>query len=72
MTFMKMSKNHKSWQNVEIWYCKEMVVTFLFVKIQKYSLHLWIQYRSGFENHILERLWHYWLLSCRALKEVTF
>ena len=32
---MKMSKNHKSWQNVEILYRKEMVVTFLFVEIQK-------------------------------------
>jgi hypothetical protein len=34
---MKMSKNHKSWQNVEILYRKEMVVTFLFVEIQKKS-----------------------------------
>ena len=55
---MKMSKNHKSWQNGEILYCKEMVVTFLFLKIQNYSLHIWIQYGSGFQNHILDILWH--------------
>ena len=56
---MKMSKTHKSWQNVEIVYCKDMVITFLFVKIQKYSLHIWIQYENGFQNKILDMLWHF-------------
>ena len=44
-----------------------MAITFLSLKIQKYTLHIWIQHELIFHNQVLDCLRLFWLLRKRAL-----
>jgi len=50
---VKIPKNHFFQQNLENLDCEEMCITFLYLVIQEYTLHIWIQYESISHNQVL-------------------
>ena len=51
---------------------KEMAVTFVSLKIQKYTLHIWIQHEFVFHNQVLDCPRLFWLLRNRASNKEHF